>query len=179
MGKRSPPPIKPGPGGDGEQAVEKLLGLGIVVQIVACGVVGTRLLILATRTRQAPELLLGAAFLLLGVVGYPLAIAARAGGDPSTGLLTTALAVQNVACLCMYATTWRTFRADSRTAGVLIDDCPSAFFGCCFPVASLRSASWRAELSSERRLGPPVPVNSRQRLVGAAPVSVRLPAPRR
>lgn len=100
--------------------MEKLLGVGIVAQVIACSVVGTRLLLLAARTRQAPELLLGTSFMLLGGVGYPLAILARAGGDPSSGLLPIALGVQNAACLLMYAATWRTFRAGSRAPGAAL-----------------------------------------------------------
>jgi len=101
--------------------VEKLLGAGILAMVLACGVVGSRLLWLSTRTRQSPELLLGAAFVLLGVIGYPLAIAARGGpgGEPSPGLLLLALGVQNLACLCIYANTWRTFHADRRWPALL------------------------------------------------------------
>jgi hypothetical protein len=94
--------------------MEKLLGIGIVVQVVACAVVGVRLLRLASRTREAPEFFLGGAFLLLGALGYPMSIVARGGalGQASTGLLLTALAAQNLASLCMIAATWRTFHAE-------------------------------------------------------------------
>ena len=90
--------------------MEKLLGLGVLGMIAACVTVGVRLLLLTRRTRQAPELLLGLSFLLMGGVGYPLAIAARAGGGSAT-LLTIALAAQDVACMAMYAAAWRTFRS--------------------------------------------------------------------
>ena len=100
----------------------RLLGIGIVVQILACGVVGVRLLWLSARTRRAPELLLGTAFLMLGVVGYPLAIVARGGpgGMPSANLLVAALAAQNIACLCMYGATWRTFHPELRGGAAIL-----------------------------------------------------------
>lgn len=90
--------------------MERLLGLGIVVMIAADAIVGTRLLLLARRTRQVPELAFGLSFLLLGVVGYPLSIAARRAADPG-GMLAAALTAQNLACLAMYVATWRSFRA--------------------------------------------------------------------
>lgn len=100
--------------------MEKLLGVGMLGQVIACAVVGARLLLLARRTRQAPELCLGASFVLLGVLGYPLSVVARVGDVPSIGLLAAALAAQDAACLFMYAATWRTFRADSGTPGLAI-----------------------------------------------------------
>jgi hypothetical protein len=101
--------------------MERLLGFGLIAMVAACSVVGLRLLWLSTRTRQAPELLLGGSFLLFGAIGYPLAILARggAGGAPSPGLLFAALAVQDLACLCMAAATWRTFRPSDSWGAVL------------------------------------------------------------
>ena len=55
----------------------QILGIGVLVMIVADGVVGARLIMLARRTRQLPEFCFGISFLFLGVVGYPLSIAAR------------------------------------------------------------------------------------------------------
>jgi hypothetical protein len=97
-----------------EGAVEKLLGIGILVQVAACMVIGGRLLRLAGRTREAPELFLGGAFLLLGAVGYPLSIVARGGtfGEHSAWALLAALGAQDLACICMIVATWRTFHAD-------------------------------------------------------------------
>jgi hypothetical protein len=95
----------------------KILGAGVVVQIVACAVVGMRLLALARRTREIPELAFGSAFLLLGVVGYPLSIAARAADREVA--LAVALATQNLACLAIYLGTWRTFRPQASWAPCL------------------------------------------------------------
>lgn len=101
----------------------KLLGLGIVAQIAMCAVLGVRLLWLARRTREVPELAFGVSFLCLGAVGYPLSIAARggAGGDAvAGGLLATALAAQDVAAVAIAVGTWRTFHPWKRSIGVVI-----------------------------------------------------------
>lgn len=95
----------------------RLLGLGVVVQIVVCAGLGVRLLALARRTRLVPELAFACSFLLLGAVGYPLSIAARSGaGGPQVAgvLLAIALAAQNAACLAIAIGTWRTFRPLAR-----------------------------------------------------------------
>jgi hypothetical protein len=103
--------------------VERLLGLGLAVQIVASAVVGVRLLRLAARTREVPELALGSAFVLLGTLGHPLAILARSGAlTPEAGapLLAAALAAQDLACLGIYVMTWRTFRPAERAPGAAV-----------------------------------------------------------
>jgi hypothetical protein len=103
-------------------AVEKWLGAGVLLQLLACAVVGAKLLGLARRTRQIPELSLGLAFLLLGAVGHPLAIAARMGppGEQSAVWLTLALTAQNAASFAIYVMNWQTFHKGSRiVAGVV------------------------------------------------------------
>jgi len=90
----------------------RLLGLGIVVQILTCAAIGVRLLWLARRTRKLPELAFGVGFLALGAVGYPLSIAARAGAaspEVAGHLLLAALIAQDVACYSVAIGTWRTF----------------------------------------------------------------------
>ena len=91
----------------------RLLGLGIVVQILVCTVVGTRLILLWRRTRKAPELAYGCAFLLLGAIGFPLSIPPRTGlveGTLAGVLLASAFAAQNGASLAIGIATWKTFR---------------------------------------------------------------------
>ena len=95
----------------------QLLGIGVLVMIVADGVVGARLLMLARRTRQLPELCFGLSFLSLGVLGYPLSIAARRAaiaGVPVPELLPTALLFQDLSSLAMFIATWQTFRPKAR-----------------------------------------------------------------
>lgn len=102
--------------------MEKWLGIGVLVQLVACAVVGLRLLGLARRTREIPELSLGLAFVLLGAVGYPLSIAARLGppGEGTAIVLAIALAAQDAACLAIYVMNWQTFHKQGRIAPALV-----------------------------------------------------------
>jgi len=102
----------------------RLLGIGIVAQILMSAVLGVRLLWLARRTREVPELAFGISFLCLGAFGYPLSIAARggAGGPEVAGtLLLVALTAQDVAALAIAVGTWRTFHPEQRwMAGVVL-----------------------------------------------------------
>jgi hypothetical protein len=103
--------------------VEKLLGAGVLFQVAVSALVGVRLLRLAARTRQVPELALGSAYVLLGTLGHPLAILARSGAlapGASAPLLAAALAAQDLACLGVYVMTWRTFRPAQRALGALV-----------------------------------------------------------
>lgn len=87
-------------------------------------VVGVRLLMLAQRTRELPEAALGAAFVLLGAIGYPLSTAARRDllptDEANATLMAVGFAAQNLACLAVYWMTARTFRAGVRWAQGLV-----------------------------------------------------------
>lgn len=75
--------------------------LGVVAFTLASAVVGVRLLLLARRTRQAPELAMGLAFVVSAAVGFPLLTAASlVGQDPGS---------QDVARALMTAGTFMTF----------------------------------------------------------------------
>ncbi len=126
-----------------------LLGLGVVLQLVACVGVGARLLWLAARTRELPELCLGSAFVLLGGLGYPLAIAARAGwfGDDATAWLTAALAAQNGAALAVYLMNARVFHAGERPVELAVWTVAVGF------VASM-CGSWAVGLAEAVDQGP-------------------------
>jgi hypothetical protein len=107
------------------------LFLGFLLQIAACALVGARLLALARRTRELPELAFGSGFLLLGVFGQPLAVLGRsplAGSAELAGaLLGVGLAAQSLGCLCLAAGTWRVFRPDSRWAGAAVAGSAAVF----------------------------------------------------
>ena len=94
----------------------KLLGLGVIFQLLACVVVGMRLILLWRRTRLLPELAFGVAFLSLGALGYPLSIVARMGlaGEAGEILLSVALGAQNLAAISLLVGTWRIFRPLER-----------------------------------------------------------------
>ncbi len=100
------------------------LFLGFLLQIAACALVGARLLALAHRTRRLPELAFGAGFLLLGVLGQPVAVLARSplAGSPELAgvLLAAGLAAQSLGCLCLDAGTWQVFRPASRCAAAAV-----------------------------------------------------------
>jgi hypothetical protein len=104
--------------------VDSLLGLGALAMVAVDAVVGVRLLLLAQRTRELPEAALGAAFVLLGAIGYPLSTAARRGllptDDSNALLMAVGFAAQNLACLAIYWMTARTFRAGERWARGLV-----------------------------------------------------------
>lgn len=91
------------------------LGLVGVVAMMTVGVaVGLRLLQLAGRTRQLPELCAGLGLLLVCGLGHPFAVAGRTGGLVGTALgnalfgLGVGLASAGIALI--YAFTWRVFR---------------------------------------------------------------------
>lgn len=122
----------------------QLLGIGVLIMIVADGVVGVRLLMLARRTRQLPELCFGISFLSLGVVGYPLSIAARKAaiaGASVPELLPTALFFQDLASLAMFIATWQTFRPMERWPGQVIW-AGVAVFGASLFGDSMMAGTW-------------------------------------
>jgi uncharacterized SAM-binding protein YcdF (DUF218 family) len=101
------------------------LGLGLAIQLVADLVIGVRLLRLARRTRELPEAAFGWSFVLLGGLGYPLAVVARgslAGAAPAAAgaLLALALSAQNLACFALAVGVGHVFRRESRAARVLL-----------------------------------------------------------
>lgn len=108
-----------------------MLGLGALAMVAVDAVVGVRLLMLAQRTRELPEAALGAAFVLLGAIGYPLSTAARRGllptDEANATLMAVGFAAQNLACLAVYWMTARTFRAGVRWARGLVAAAGLAF----------------------------------------------------
>lgn len=116
-----------------------LLGVGVLVMIVADAIVGARLVGLWRHTGRLPELALGSAVLLVGALGYPLAIAARndLGGSPELDirLLATSIALQNLGCACMALATLGTFRAGVVWAR-----------GLFTALAALLAGSWLVQL---------------------------------
>jgi len=112
-------------GGNHEVGVQAL-GLVGVVAMMAVGVaVGLRLLHLAGRTRQLPELCVGLGLLLVCGLGHPFAVAGRVAGLVGTGLgdalfgLGVGLACAGIALI--YTFTWRVFRPGAAWAcGVVV-----------------------------------------------------------
>lgn len=99
----------------------RILAIASLVCLVLVGAgVGVRLLWLARRTRQAPELFAGLGLVLLILVGGPLAGVGRLPGwmgTPAGGACFAAgMLLTGVGVACLYAFTWRVFRPDSRLA---------------------------------------------------------------
>ena len=66
--------------------MQLFLGIALLTFVLAASVVGLRLLALARRTRQLPELLVGVGFSLIGLLGYPLAMLSGFGRGSGNGL---------------------------------------------------------------------------------------------
>jgi len=103
--------------------IELLRILGFGSFLAASAVVGTRLLLLARRTRQLPETALGLALALAGTLGWALLFLSSQGegalGLPATwlrgaGILSTALGSAG-----LWVFTWRVFRPDATWARAL------------------------------------------------------------
>jgi len=99
-------------------AVSGLLFLGV------CAVLGVRLLLLANRTRQQPELLFGAGLTFMVILGCPPAIVGAIPGLLSPKLASVASAISllfvEAGVLCIFAFTWRVFRPNTRWAARLV-----------------------------------------------------------
>ncbi|MDX1649335.1 MAG: hypothetical protein R3263_05735, partial [Myxococcota bacterium] len=96
-----------------------LAGVATLAFIVVGGVVGARLLLLARRTRQLPELAVGLSLFLLSAVSYPASLAVIAGGvplGPSRALILLAGVASSVAWAAVFVFTWRSFRPGSPAA---------------------------------------------------------------
>jgi hypothetical protein len=99
----------------------RVLGLiGVVAFALASATVGVRLLLLARRTRQAPELAMGIAFLVSGAIGFPLltgaSVVVETGG--STGLAHVLMALGALSTFAGYVGLgigcWRIYRPAER-----------------------------------------------------------------
>lgn len=92
--------------------------------MVVGGVVGVRLLLLARRSRQLPELTIGLGLVLIAPVGYPLMLAATVPDlfSLSTGRVLYALAmlVTAVGSSSIFVFTWRVFRPHAAWASALV-----------------------------------------------------------
>jgi len=115
----------------------------------SCSVVGLRLLWLAVRHRGLEELLCGAGFVLVALVGYPLGIASGNGmgtvGQVSLPLFVLGGVFTNGGLGCLYAFTWKAFRPGSRrAAGAALAGTAGLFAGFGWSVGAL----WAAEPSA-------------------------------
>jgi len=103
--------------------VELVAGVGGGAFVLVSLVLGIRLLALARRTRELPELACGLALLLMGAIGYPLlAIVQQGTGVPvgvRVGLLVAQMLCHVVANTAFCIFTLRVFRPRARWARLL------------------------------------------------------------
>jgi hypothetical protein len=95
-----------------------LAALGGLAFVLASILLGVRLLLLARRTRELPELCIGLAMLLMGGLGYPLIIAARMAlrlpGPARVGVMEFAVLLMAVGILAVGVFNWQVFRPAER-----------------------------------------------------------------
>jgi hypothetical protein len=99
-------------------------GVALALFILLNGITGVRLLWLATRTRELPELYLGIGHLLGGSLGWALLLLGYLVAPPKTSLLgltlmLSGLACLNVAHLAVSLFAWRVFSPERRAFVVL------------------------------------------------------------
>ena len=111
-----------------------LAALGGLAFVLASILIGIRLLLLAARTRQLPELCIGLALLLMGGLGYPLIMTARMAirlGDPTrVGVMALAVVLLGVGTLAVGVFNWRVFRAGERWAGWAVAAAALSMLAC-------------------------------------------------
>jgi len=104
--------------------MEQLSWIGFASFFVASLVIGTRLLLLARRTGEIPELLIGLAVLGIGPLGYGLSALAVATSGRSTITSATLQGSGFVAIFigaaAQYLFVWYVFRRQARWAGPLV-----------------------------------------------------------
>jgi hypothetical protein len=123
----------------------EILGVvGVLALSVACAVVGVRLLRVAARTRELPELSMGIAFVASGALGFPLLVSSQIVGMKTPGTLSHLLSAFGT--LFTYAGyiglavgTWRIYRARASS------------FATRRRAAFARSRSGSASASASRR----------------------------
>lgn len=102
--------------------MEALVLLATLSFILVGGLVGAKLLLLARRTRQLPELAVGLGVFLVAFVSYPLSLASLSP-ELAPGTAKLLFAIGSVASALgsssIYVFTWKVFRPDAAWARVL------------------------------------------------------------
>lgn len=117
--------------------------------VIVGAAVGIRLLWLAGRTRELPETAIGAALLLIGGIGYPLAIAAGTPDvmTPEAGLRTLAFAtfVIDMGFIGIVVFTWSVFRRQASWGRPLL-----AFFCIAYVAHAIANGFATADMQSPK-----------------------------
>lgn len=101
-----------------------LVVMGVILFILASGIVGARLLLLYRRLKQPPELFLGLAYLLAGTLGWAVllvgALTTSPGQHVSEKYQAFSVVMGDLGTFCFYLFVWYVFRRDSAVAKALL-----------------------------------------------------------
>jgi hypothetical protein len=107
--------------------------IGFVAFFIVALVVGVRVLLLARRTRELPELLMGIGVLGIGPVGFGLMVVAKpfevSNPDLNTLLLGIALFAVSCGAFSKFVFNWKVYHPESRVARVVALGSGAALFG--------------------------------------------------
>ena len=110
--------------GKGVADVTPLGAAPLAIFLIVAVVVGTRLLLLARRTRELPELSIGVGLLLIALVGFPIEIIGRvpphAGTDFGSRLFAIGFLASSTGIYLFFVFTWKVFRPRSRLAASVV-----------------------------------------------------------
>jgi hypothetical protein len=123
------------------QGLELLALLSALAFVAVGAAVGVKLLWLARRTRALPELLIGAALLLLSAVAWPLLLVVTAASVPEPalrGAMSVATFTMGVGWSAVFLFTWQVFRPGERWARAF------ALAGICVELAAAGMGMRRA-----------------------------------
>jgi hypothetical protein len=101
--------------------------------ILACLIVGVRLLLLARRTRELPELAMGLGLLLMGGLSYPINVVARVSVELPEGnrvaLMVFSQLLMWIGCVAIGVFNWKVFRPQARWPAWLVAGFTLALIG--------------------------------------------------
>jgi hypothetical protein len=100
-----------------------LMGLSGILCFIVTAILGARLLLLASRTRQIPEFAVGSSFLSAGVIGWGMMLGSNLLGGPGSAngeiVFVSGFFFITLGVTLIYLFTWRVFRPDEKWAAVL------------------------------------------------------------
>jgi hypothetical protein len=130
--------------------MSNLIWVGFVAFFVVALVVGVRLLLLARRTRELPELLMGVGVLGIGPVGFGFMVAAQQAGSNAalqTGLLGIGTFAVAAGALAKYIFNWRVYHPDSLISGAIVVAAGLFLFGSSVQAGFATGFAPEAEVS--------------------------------
>lgn len=108
----------------GAAAPHPLVWIGFVVFFVVALVVGSRLLLLARRTRRLPELCIGVGVLGIGPVGFGSYVIAeelaRRAPDLHEALVAVGMLAVGLGVFCKFVFNWRVYHPARRRVGAVV-----------------------------------------------------------